>query len=90
MAPNSITGFDELEEIIVKHWGDRKDYVYYIIEFGTLKRKAYESLANFTKRFNKIYQKFLEEIKPTETTNMINFENSLDYEFTLWLKAEKS
>ena len=57
LAPNSITGIDELEEIFVKHWGDRKDYVYYLTEFETLKKKEDESLVDFTKRFNKIYQK---------------------------------
>ena len=55
--PNSITRIDELEEIFVKQWGDRKDYVYYLTEFGTLKKKLDEPLADFTKRFNKIYQK---------------------------------
>ena len=65
----------------MKHWGDRKDYVYYLIEFGTLKKNADESLANFTKRFNTIYQKIPEEIKHTETSAMINFVNDLYFEF---------
>ena len=74
----------------MKHWGDRKNYVYYLTEFGTLKKKTYESLVDFTKRFNNIYQKIPEEIKPTETTAMINFANALDYEFSLWLRVEKA
>ena len=74
----------------MKHWGDRKDYVYYLTKFGTLKKKADGSLADFTKRFNKIYQKIPEEIKPTNTTNMINFSNALDSELALWLRAEKA
>ena len=55
LAQNSVTRIDELEEIFVKHWGDRKDCVYYLTEFGTLKKKEDEYLADFTKRFNKIY-----------------------------------
>ena len=55
LPPNSITGIDELEEVFLKQWGDRKDYVYYLTKFGTLKNKVDESLVDFTKRFNKIY-----------------------------------
>ena len=90
LDPNSVTGIDELEEIFLKHWGDRKDYVYYLTEFGALKKNSYESLADFNKRFNKIYQNIPEEIKSTETTTMINFANYLDSKFALWLRAEKA
>ena len=74
----------------MKKWGDRKDYVYYLTEFRTLKKKPNEPLADFTKRFNKIYQKIHEEIKPPETIAMITFENSLECEFALWLRGEKA
>ena len=47
-------------------------------------------MADFTKRFNKIYQKIPEEIKPLETTAMITFANALDSKFALWLRAEKA
>ena len=43
LAPNSITGINDLEEIFVKDWGDMKDYAYYLIEFGTLKKKEDDS-----------------------------------------------
>ena len=62
----------------MKQWGDRKDYVYYLTEFGTLKKKVDESLADFTKGFNKIYQKIPKKIKPLETITMITFVNALD------------
>ena len=37
----SITGIEALDEIFLKQWGDRKDYLYYITEFGALKRKKW-------------------------------------------------
>ena len=63
--------------------------LYYITEFGALKRKDGESLTDFTKRFNKVYQKIPIEVKPPETTAMIAFANAFDVKFALWLRAAK-
>ena len=51
----SIAGIEALDEAFLKQWGDQKDYLYYITEFGSLKRKEGESLVDFTKWFNKVY-----------------------------------
>ena len=63
--------------------------MYYITEFGALKRKDGESLTDFTKRFNKVYQKIHVEVKPPETTATITFANAFDAKFALWLRAAK-
>ena len=55
LPPGSINGINALDDFFLKKWGDRKDYLYYITEFGSLKRKEGESLTNFTKRFNKVF-----------------------------------
>jgi hypothetical protein len=39
LAPGSITGIEALDEVFLRHWGDKKDFLYYISEFGSLKRK---------------------------------------------------
>ena len=39
LAPRSIDGIQALDDTFLRHWGDKKDYLYYITEFGTLKRK---------------------------------------------------
>ena len=66
-----------------------KEYLYYIIEFGSLKRKEGETLTDFTKIFNKVFQKIPAEVKPPETTTMINYANAFDAKFALWLRAAK-
>ena len=43
----------------MRQWGDTKDYLYYIIDFGALKRKQGETITDFTKHFNKMYSKIL-------------------------------
>ena len=40
-----------LDDIFLKHWGERRDHLYYITEFSNLKRENGESVFNFTKRF---------------------------------------
>jgi hypothetical protein len=39
--------------------------MYYITELGSLKRKKGESVSDFSKRFNKMYNKIPAKIKPT-------------------------
>ena len=85
----SINGIDALDQIFLKQWGDRKDYLYYITKFVSLKRKEGESLTDFTKRFNKVFHKIPVEVKPPETTAMITYVNAFDAEFVLWLRAAK-
>lgn len=87
LPPSSIAGIEALDEAFLKQWGDRKDYLYYITKFCSLKRKEGESLVDFTKRFNKVYQKILVEVKPPETIAMITFANAFDAKFSLWLRA---
>ena len=80
---------EALDEAFLKQWGDRKDYLYYITKFGSLKRKEGESPIDFTKCFNKVYQKIPAEVKPLETTAMITFANAFDVKFSLWLRDAK-
>jgi hypothetical protein len=65
LATGSITGIEDLDDVFLRQWGDRKDFMYYITEFKSLKRKEGESVSDFSKRFNKMYNKIPAEIKPT-------------------------
>jgi hypothetical protein len=56
-----------LDEAFLKRWGDRRDYVYYITEFGDLRRNNGEHVSYFTKRSNKMYKNIPYDIKPMET-----------------------
>jgi hypothetical protein len=39
LTPGSIVRIEALDDAFLRHWGDTKDFLYYIIEFGSLKRK---------------------------------------------------
>jgi len=43
-----------------------------------LRRKNGESISDFTKRFDKMYNKMLDEINLTETSSKITFANTFD------------
>jgi hypothetical protein len=51
-----------------------------------LEIKIGESVSYFTKRFNKMYSKIPDEIKPIETSAKIIFANEFDAEFSLLLR----
>jgi hypothetical protein len=79
-----------LDDFFLNQWGDRRGYLYYIIEFGALRRKNGESISDFTKRFNNMYNKILDQITPTKSSTKITFANVFDAEFSLLLRERRS
>jgi hypothetical protein len=64
--------------------------MYYIIEFGALKRKNGESILDFTKRLNKMHGRIPDEIKPTEASTKITYDNAFDTYLSLLLRDIRS
>ena len=85
-----VVGIEALDDIFLKHWGERRDHLYYIMEFSNLKRENGESVSNFTKRFNNMYNKIPTEIKPTDTSARITYANAFDSDFCLLLRERRS
>ena len=73
----------------MRQWGDTKDYLYYITEFGSLKRKKDEAVGDFSKWFNNMYSKIQAEIKSSETSAKLTYANSFDHGFSLLLREIK-
>jgi hypothetical protein len=90
LPANSIADIVALDEAFLNQWADKKDFQYYITEFGALRRKQGESIPDFTKRFNLMYGKIPEEIKPPETSAKITFANAFDAEFSLLLRERRA
>ena len=74
----------------MKQWGDAKDFLYYITEFGALKRKSDDLVTDFTKCFNKMYGKIPTNIKPTETSSKLTYVNAFDVDFSSLLREMRS
>jgi hypothetical protein len=89
LAPGSIDGIEDLDDVFLRQWGGKKDFMYYITEFGSLKRKEGESISEFSKRFNKMYNKIPAEIKPTEASAKITYASAFDLDFCLLLRERR-
>jgi hypothetical protein len=90
LAAGSIPSYDELENAFIRQWGERKDHLYYLTEFGALRKKNSESVLEFTQRFNKLYNKIPAEVKPSQPTVKVTFAGAFDPDFTLLLRERRS
>jgi hypothetical protein len=90
LTPGSIDGIEALDDSFLRHWGDKKYFLYYITEFGSLKRREGESVSDFSKRFNKMYNNIPTEIKPTKTSAKITYSSAFDPEFCLLLRERRA
>jgi hypothetical protein len=64
--------------------------MYYMTDFESLKRKEGESLCDFSKRFNKMYNKILAEINPSEASPKITYASPFDPDFFLLLRERRA
>jgi hypothetical protein len=90
LPPGSIDGIEALDNAFLRQWGDKKDFMYYMTEFGSLKRKEGESVSDFSKRFNKMYNKIPAEIKPSEASAKITYASTFDPDFYLLLRERRA
>jgi hypothetical protein len=90
LTPGSIFGIEALDDVFLRQWGDKKEFMYYITEFGSLKRKEGESVSDFSKRFKKMYNKIPTEIKPTEAFAKITYSSAFDPDFNLLLRERRA
>jgi hypothetical protein len=90
LPPGSIDGIEALDSTFLRQWGDKKDFMYYMTEFGSLKRKEGESVSDFSKRFNKMYNRIPAEIKPSEASAKITYSSAFDPDFCLMLRERRA
>ena len=86
LNPRSIADIEALDHAFLKHWGDKKDLLYYHTEFGNLKREKGEFLSDFNKKFNHMYNKVPAEVKPTTTSAKLTYASAFDSDFCLLLR----
>jgi hypothetical protein len=85
-----MTGIEQLDEVFLKHWGERRDLLYYISEFRNLRREDGDSVSDFIKRFNRMFGKIPVEIKPSDASGKITFSAAFDPDFCLILRERRS
>jgi hypothetical protein len=90
LAPGFIVGIEALDSAFLRQWGDRKDFMYYMTEFGSLRKMDGESISNFSKRFNNMYNKIPTEIKPSEASANISYASVFGPDFCLLLRERRA
>ena len=51
------------KDAFMRQWDEKRDHLYYLTKFGALKKKS-EFFLEFNKRFDKLYNRILIDIKP--------------------------
>jgi hypothetical protein len=85
-----LRSYDELEIAFIRQWGETKDHLYYLTEFGALRKKNSKSVLEFTQRFNKLYNKIPMEVKPSQPAAKVTFTGAFDPDFSLLLRERRS
>jgi hypothetical protein len=86
LPAGSILSYDALEDAFLRQWGERKDHLYYLTEFGSLKKRNSETVMEFIQRFNKLYNKIPAEVKPSQPAAKVTFAGAFEPDFALLLR----
>jgi hypothetical protein len=90
LVAGSLRYYEELENAFIRQWGERRDHLYYLTEFGALRKKNSESVLEFMQRFNKLYNKISVEVKPSQPIAKVTFVGAFDPDFSLLLRERRS
>jgi hypothetical protein len=90
LPPISIDGIEALDNSFLRQWRDKKDFMYYMKKFGSLKRKEGDSSSDFSKRFNKMYNKSPTKINTSEASGKITYASAFDPDFCLLLRERRA
>jgi hypothetical protein len=90
LSAGSIGSYDELESTFLRHWGEIKDHLYYLTEFGALRNKNSEIALEFTQIFNKLYNKIPIEVKPSQPITKVTFVGAFEPDFALLLRERRA
>lgn len=87
---NSIPSWEEMEHLFTQRWGEKRDHGYSLTEFNAIKKKYDETIVEFFKRFNKLYNSLLVEIKPPPASAKITFAGAFESDFGFTLSKRRS
>jgi hypothetical protein len=68
----------------------RKEIIYYLNEFVSLKKRYNEFVVDFNRRFNKIYNKIPRDIKPSQPETKVTYVGAFDDDFSMVLRERRS
>eukprot|EP01018_Ginkgo_biloba_P034759 Gb_09446 [translate_table: standard] len=89
LTTNSIDSWETFKVSFMRQWGKKRDHLYYLTEFGALKKKNSESVLDFNKRFNKLYNKIHIDNKPSQAAAKVTYGSAFDLDFAMILRERR-
>jgi len=83
---NTIPSWEEMERVFILRRGEKRDHGYLLTEFNAIKKKSDETVAEFFRRFNKLYNILPAEIKPPLAREKITFAGAFESNFGFTLR----
>ena len=90
LRAGSIHSWVEFEDSFLRKWGNRTNPVQALTEYNNLRRAPEETVQNFSKRFNKIYNSIPAHLKPPRALAQLRYVESFDSDFSLLLRERES
>jgi hypothetical protein len=73
----------------MRQWGWR-DHLYYLTKFGSLNKKPKETVIDFNRMFNKLYNKVPIDIKPSQPAIKVTYVGAFEFYFSMMLRERRS
>jgi len=86
----SIDSWSALEVVFMRKWGEKRDNLYYLIEFGSLKKRDNEIVDDFNIIFNNLYNKISIDINPSQPTTKVTYVAAFNFDFSMVLRERRS
>ena len=87
---NSIPSWEEMEHLFIQKWGEKIDHGYSLTKFNAIKKKSDETVVEFVRRFNKLYNSLLVEMKAPPTGAKITFAWAFELDFGFTVRDRRS
>ena len=75
---NSTPTWKEMHRLFTQRWGEKRDHGYSLTDFNAIKKKSNEGVVEFIRRFNKLYNSLLVEIKPPPAGAKVTFAGAFE------------
>jgi hypothetical protein len=86
----SIDSWPALEVAFMRQWGEKRDSLYYLNEFGSLKKMANDNVDDFNRSFNNLYNKIPRDTKPSQLAAKVTHVGAFDADFSMVLRERRS
>jgi hypothetical protein len=87
---DSISSWNDLRNVFLRYWGEKKSFEQYLSEFYALRREHDEVVIVFNRRFHNFYLNMPMEIQPTEVTAMVQYTIAQHPDLVLFLRERRS